>query len=278
VPDPDPKPAAKPDRPRRAAWQPFTGPGVAAFAGASTGRTVGFLLAFACAAALALGVTVRTAWWPVIGSAADAFPEAGASIGLGRLVWPRPDSAVLAQGPALGIAVRPAGSDSPGRTADLQVELAARGVRVAGVAGYLELPWPREWAVALDRNDVVAAWGAWRRPLLCLVAALVLACLPACWTVLAALHALPCRLLAWILRRELSLAGAWRLAAAGLLSGATLLSAAFLAYGFGFLPWTGLVAAFALHTVTGWLWTGWGLLELPPRKPRRPPSANPFAG
>jgi hypothetical protein len=225
---------------------------------------------------LAAGWSLRVAWWPVFERAAESFPETGASVTNGNFVWPEPQPRILADAPHLGIAVRPDATEPPGRIADLQLELTPSHVRLAGVAGFVELPWPPDVALPLGRHEAVAAWGAWRRPLLAAATTATATGVFLLWTVLATALAIPARIAAWILRRELTLSGSWRMAAAAMLAGSVVMFAGVFGYTVRLLSWPGLAAVLAGHVLIGGLWLVWGILERPAAAKKEKAAKNPF--
>ena len=116
--------------------------------------------------ALTLGWALHTTGWPVMDHAVREFPEQGPALARGRFVWPEPTPRVLADSPHLAVAVRPGESEALGRTADLQLELLPGTLRLAGIAGFVDLPWPATVDLPLGRLEARAAWEAWRRPVL----------------------------------------------------------------------------------------------------------------
>ena len=275
---PDP---ARPPAPRRArgAWHPFTGGGIAAFADATARRVLLFMVVFAAATAGSFAWVLWTGWWPVFDQAAAAFPGDPAVLSAGRLAWPDAVPRILADSPQFGIAHRPEDAEPAGRTADLQLELTRTHLRLAGIAGFVDLPWPQELSLSLDRRGAVAGWGAWRWPLLAGLFGIAAVLLLALWTLLATLHAVPAWLAGLIFRRSLSLSEAWKLCAAGTLIGGSVLGAALFGYSVRLFPWPILAAAAAAQLVPVWIWTAWAVIERPARPPKetpRPKAKNPF--
>lgn len=277
APDPSTQACAAPATPRRGpgAWQPVTGSGLARFADAGTGRTLGFVAAFALAASLVLGWTLLTAWWPVVDRAIGELPEQGPTLARGRLGWPGAPARILADSPHLGIAVRPDDRSPPGRTADLQVELMPGALRVAGIAGFVEWPWPADWDLSLVRLEARAAWEAWRRPALTAVVGGVAAALAATWCVAAVALALPLRLMAFVLGRRLTLGGAWRLASAAFAGASPVLGLGLAGYALRWLPWPALAVVAGAHLVGALLQLCWGLWSRPGADASSP-KRNPF--
>lgn len=265
----------KPAR-KAGAWHPFTGAGIARFADASVWRTFTFLGIFAAATGLLTGWSLRITWCPVLERAAEAFPENGAALTNGTFVWPESQPRILADAPHLGVAARPDATEAPGRIADLQLELTPKTLRLAGVAGFVEVPWPSEIEMPLGRHEAVAAWGAWRRPLLATVVAGSTAYLFLTWFLLATIYTLPLRLAGWILRRDVTLGGCWRMSAAALLTGCTVMGFATFAYAVRVLTWPVLAGIFAAHFVVGWAWLAWGLFERPAAAAKAAVPQNPF--
>ena len=260
---------------RLGAWQPLTGGGIAAFAEATFTRTLGFQLLFALLAAVAVTWSVRQAWFPPFRTALTELPENAAEIRAGRLFWPDTNAVTLGENPQLAVAVDPADTGDLGRSADLQVELHARELRLTGLFGEQSLPYPPELQIPLDHRGGPAAWGAWNWVGLVFVAAAVVVTLFATWWLTATGLAPFLWLAAFILRRELTLGGAWRLVAAAWLPATMLLMASIVLYSLNGLRLTGLALAAAAHLVLVPLWLLWALLMLPDRTRKKQPK-NPF--
>jgi hypothetical protein len=263
---------------RRAAgaWQPFTGGGLARFADAGMARTLAFVLTFALATGLTLGWTLHAAWWPVVDRAILELPEEGPTLGRGRLDWPGVTAGILADSPHLGIAVRMDERSPLGRTADLQVELLPGALRVAGIAGFIEWPWPAHWELSLGRLEARAAWEAWRRPVLATAVGAVTALLASAWCLIALALAVPIRATAFLLRRRTGLGGCLRLAAAALSGASPVLGLGMAGYALRWLPWPALAVVTGAHLLVACLQLLWGLLSRPGNDdgPGRP--VNPF--
>lgn len=261
------------------AWQPFTGRGLAAFVPASFGRVMALQLMAAGGIALLVVSALRVTWVPVLANALPALPESAGIVG-GRLVWPETSARRLAENPWLSIVVRPesAGSDVPGQSADLQIELHPGHLRLTGVFGLLERPYPRTWRVDLGRIAVTAAVKAWYMPGCWIVAGAVGVFLLVSWWGLATLYTPAAWILARLTGRAISLPEAWRIAAAALFSGAALGAFGVAAYASGAIRLPGLIVTQVLHVPVPWVWLLWGLLSLPtgPARPRVR-KENPFA-
>jgi hypothetical protein len=257
------------------AWQPLTPAGVAAFAGATLGRL--FLVQFIVAlmAAGAILWFLGSGWFPVIATAVDRLPD-DAVIRSGRLNWSGVSPHILAENRFLAVVIDPPHSGQARVPADLQVEFGWTDVRFSSFLGYLNMNYPRGWAVALGRAEARPWWGAWSPPILALVAGAVVAWLMFIWLVLATLYAMPVWLAGFFMNRHLSLGGSWRLASAALMPGAVLMVIAILMYRLGWLDPVRVLVAAALHLVVGWIY----LILSPVFLPRHPEVAgvarNPF--
>lgn len=271
---PEPEPAVSPP----AAWQPFTSRGVAAFAAVGANRL--WLLQI-LVTLISAGVAVwflSTAWFPQVRQAIRSLPDEGVIEG-GRLRTTLPAITTLAEGPLLGLVVN---------LNDLQDAVAASDVRVEfhrdhWVAGTLfgarAFPYARGWTLQFNRAELEPWWGAWEPILLGLTAVGVAIVLPLVWAVLASLYCLFVRPAAYLLGRQATWAGGWRLCAAALMPGALLMNLALVFYGLGALDLIRLVIVAALHLVVPWFYLVFGTLALPSRPAPRAavPAPNPFA-
>ena len=258
------------------AWQPFTGGGVARFAQAGIWRTWIALGTASLAVGTAFGWMLLSTWWPVVQQAASRFPETPVLLRSGRLDWKEPTARLLAEGPQLGIAHRPAGSEPVGLTADLQAELTPTHLRIVGIAGFVDLPWHRDLELELDRRDALAGWGAWRLPVLAVATVGMAALVFLVGVSLATVLCLPVWLVLLPFRRGPGPGGAWKLVAAADAPAALLLAAAFAAYSFRWISWPGLLLAVAGHPLVTLGLLTWSLFHVEPAA--RSTEPEPFGG
>jgi len=258
-------------------WQPITFGGVAAFSRASFGRLllVQFIVAMLFAASV-LCFLVST-WFPAVQKAIARLPDR-AAIHRGQLEWNSPSPVWLSEGPFLSIFVDVVGESRSGQSADLQLELERNAFKICSLFGCLAVPYPKNWSIALSRAEVEPWWGAWRPFLLVGAVAGVVICLLAGWLGLAALYSLPLRLVAFYSDRKATWVACWRVAGAAQLPGALLMSCAMFLYGFNRINLVGLLCAWLLHLVIGWIYIGMAPARLPRLAggPRR--GGNPFGG
>jgi hypothetical protein len=270
--------------------QPLTFGGVAAFAPASTGRLLLFQAAIALLAALAVAFLFESACVPVITQTIQGLPASGAIVD-GQLSWTQARPLRTVGSTFLWISIDPGDTLEPSEGADLEVELGKHQLRVRSVFGYLAVPYPNGYTIALNRNEVEPWWGAWHPAVTTGLGAATLVGLLVIWEILASLYAWPVRLISFYADRDLSWSGAWRLAAAALLSGAMFLVLALVAYACHQLNLMQLLAAAVLHFMIGWVYVLFAPFGLPrcvhtasaqpanPFKPTTPGQPDdPFAG
>jgi hypothetical protein len=258
-----------PGRSSRTAWQPFTFGGVAAFASASSARVWGLLLLTGLFLGWGAVSYLRTACYPAVETAIQRLP-AGGEIRNGVLVWPAHGVTELANTRLLSLVVNPESAPVPGQGADVAFELTARTLAAQSLFGYWVLPYPVGARVSLSRAELEPLWAAWRPhvrvvlPVGLVVAVLLL------WMALATLVAPVLRLLAAVLRREVTLGGCWWLALAALVPAGCGTAFGLLLYASrGFhLPDT-LITWLLAHLYTVVLWCG-APFSLPPRQPSSP--------
>ncbi len=261
---------------RWGAWQPFTGRGVSAFATASVTRTLALQLLFAVVTAAVVVWSLRHTWFPAVVSALPQLPTTGAEIRAGQLRWPDTEPRLLAERPQFSLSVDPAGTGEAARTGDLQLELRSGGIRLEGLFGHQQLPYPPDATVPLDRTGATAAWFAWNTAILALAGIATGVTVLAIGWILATTLSVPAWTLAWMLRRESTLGGAWRLSLAAGMTGSVVFCQGLLLYATAWIRLPGLAVVVLLQVPVVLLWLGWGILSLP-RRGRRPSGpANPF--
>jgi hypothetical protein len=182
---------------------------------------------------------------------------------------------LLADSPHLGVAVRPSNLDLLGRTADLQLELLPETLRLAGIAGFVDLPWPATTTLPLGRLQAQAAWDAWKRPVLAALIVTAGTAMMLIWSLLALTLALPLRIVAFLLQKQITLGGCWRLSAAASMSGSLVLNLGLGGYVMRWLPWPALAAVVVIHLLVNGLSLSWGLVSRP-KKSRAASVPNPF--
>lgn len=242
------------------AWQPLTFGGVARYGFDWVGK-----LLFACFIVSLLTASVvfwavNRAWFPVIEEAIAHLP-AGAEIRGGRLTAPGPVR--LAENLFLSISLDPVDEAAAPSLADIQVTLKPGHVRFRSLFGVELLPYRPEWTVPLGRSDWEARWPAWKPAFIGYLFLGTIVALFASWISLGILYALPARLMAFILKRSLSLWGAWKLSVAAMIPAAILMSVVLGVYGLGQIRVAELLLAWALHFLVGWIFIVGAVVRLP---------------
>ena len=249
--------------PSRAAWQPFTFGGIAAFAQARLGR---LLLVELLAAVLVSGSAVRflhRAYSPVMLETIQKMPET-AKIADGHLAGF--DATLIAKTKFLAIAVTPEASGQIGQSADIQIQFRPTDFRVGSVFRP-DLGWKFDYGpgatLNLSRSNLEPWWGAWHPILLATAGLAILALLFGIGAAVALIYTVPAKFIAWFGDRQLSWGGAWRLGSAALLPGALLMGAATLLYGWQAVDLIGLAFFFVAHTLMGWVYVAGGAWACP---------------
>jgi hypothetical protein len=286
--------SATPETPGRFAWQPLTPAGVAAFANASFRRLAAITAVVLLVLGLSLAFFVATAWLPVIDRSLAELPQ-GILLHQERLTFLNPQPRMLAEGPALSLALTPGRSVGLGSLSDVEIEFGDRHIFICSLLGCLVAPYPgTAEPVALERMEVQSWWGAWRPAIWfgLTLAALIPAVVA--WLFQATLYAVPLWMIAFFKDRNLNLPGAWRLAAAAVLPGMLFLSIAIVSYGLQVLDLVRFLACITVHLLVIWTFAVAAVFRLPRyvvpglegrSNPFTPPeedapapaSANPFA-
>jgi hypothetical protein len=236
------------------AWQPLTFGGVAAFADARMGR----LLAAELVAAIMVAVCgvwfLHRAYCPVILQAIQKMPDT-ARVTQGALQGV--PATLMAESKFLAIAARPRSGGDIGQDADVQIELRQNDFCAGSIFWPdwgLNFPYQQGKALNLGRSNLEPWWSAWQPVLLTAVGAGTVVFLLLTWAVLALIYMAPAKFIAWFADRNLSWAGAWRLASASLLPGAAVLTGAIILYGWSVIDLVGLSFFFTIHIILGWVY------------------------
>lgn len=257
------------------AWQPFTPQGVAAFAAAGYGRALALLMVFGLLIGMVMTWFVRGAWFPALAQAAAALPRTG-EIRDGRLHVEVPQSLPLAGNRYVSLAIDLQHTGEQTLPADLEIEFGAAEVRLRGMLGYVDVPYPRALAAPFHRAEAVPWWGAWSQAILAGVWVGSTLGLMGIWSVLALAYVPLARVLAWLRGAPLGVGAAWRLCAAALMPGALMMTAAIALYGWGLMDVLrlGLVAVF--HVMVAWVYVPLAVGCLPRAQQTVPGGNNPF--
>jgi hypothetical protein len=265
----------RPDKPLtpREAWQPFTPRGVAAFANATLTRVVLAQLAVALLVAAAVIWFLRVAWFPVITEAVEHLPETG-MIQKGELKFSADSPVTLAANTRLAMVVDVMRAQSAGHAADIQVTFEKHRVAVCGALGCWWKSYDPNYAISFNRREVEPLWGAWRGPILAMVAVCSLPALYMMWWSLALVYVPIIKIIAFFTDRAVTWRGAWRLSAAALLPGALIVALGLVLYGFGGVDAFRLMLLYLLHIVCGLAFIGTSPFFLPKFSAAR--AGNPF--
>jgi hypothetical protein len=249
---------------------------VAAFARAPRGRLFFVEILVALLASATVVWFLHTAWFPTIRKAIGQLPGRGV-IERGQLDYPSDGPALLAETDFLALRVIVEGRTSSDR-ADIQIEFDRAHARLCSLLGCWTRPYPRDYRLAFNREELVPWWGAWRPIFLGLAAVLMGFTLLSLWAALATVYAPVAWVMGYFADRDLSLAGSWRLASAALMPGALLLTLAILSYGLRLLDLPRFMIFAALHVAVGWVYLALAPLALPPASEAEAPArpANPF--
>src|SRR5690349_12436639 len=212
------------------AWQPLTPRGVAAFAHARLGRLFLVQLIFAVLAAGAIAWTLYTGWFRMITVAIDKLPPQGQIRG-GALMWEGDSPQTLAENRFLAITIDLKHEGEARSPAHVQIEFGRAYVKVFSLFGFVEAAYPRGYAIAFNRPELVPWWGAWTPPLLALIVGGVIVALFLIWALLASIYCWVAWLFAFFANRHLKLPQSWRLSGAALMPGALLMAVTIVLYG-----------------------------------------------
>jgi hypothetical protein len=269
-------PQQQPDKPLtpREAWQPFTPRGIAAFADASLTRVMLAQLAVALIVAASAIWFLRIAWFPVVTEAIQQLPATGV-IRQGALNFGGESPATLAENLQIAFVVDLSRSDSAGHAADIQVTFETNRLTLCGALGCWWKPYPPGYQISFNRPELEPIWGAWRGPMLAIVAFGTVACLYVMWWAVALFYVPLIKFIAFFADRVVTWRGAWRLGAAALLPGALIVALALVLYGFGVVDLFHFGLLYALHLLCGLLFVVTSPFFLP-KLSSIPTAKNPF--
>lgn len=255
---------------------PLTPRQVAAFAAAPLWRIGLTQLALALVLALMMVATVRDTWFADVRELIRRLP-ADAAIRGGELQWTNVTPARISEGRYLAVAVDPERTGALGQEADLTLLLGTTNLFCASVLGYVAVPYPTDYGIALGRADAAAWWGAREVFLAVAIGVGTGVFWLALWWLLASIYWLPAWLLGLFANRDLPPGSAWKLAAAAQLPGLLVFAFALVSYRFGWINLLRLGYGFGLSLGLAWFYLALAPL-LTPRAPDRPARENPFAG
>ncbi len=259
----------------RDAWQPFTPPGVAAFAAAPVGRLLLVQLIFAALAGISLTTFLTSAWFPVVTQATQNLPE-HAYIRGAHLVWAGESPVVLANNEWLALTVDLNQSERFRLPSDLQVEFSTESMRFLSLAGFLDVPYPTGWIIAFNRPELGAWWNAWEPFLAAGLGILTGLGLMALWPALATLYAVPAGIVCAFVDHESRFGAVWKMCCAAQLPGSLLMSFALLLYSLraiDLLQWLFVAAA---HLLLAWTYLFLAIFFLPRKPGSTAGKQNPF--
>jgi hypothetical protein len=259
------------------AWQPFTPRGAAAFAGAPLNRVCLFQALLAFLSALVVVWFLRTAIFPVVRDAIERLPDSGA-LSVGELRLPVPSLPHTAERGwfAIDLDLDQLVRSSDGH--DLELRFTRSGAQICTVFGCGFVPYRPEWKMPFNRSELRPWWDAWQPVLFGIAGFATLLLLPVVWWGLACLYCFVPRISAFFGDRALTLAGAWRIAAASLLPGATILCGGLVALGTGWIDPLRFLLVFVIHLVLPISYLVVAPLYVPIRTRVAPAAANPFDG
>ena len=266
----------QPDAPKKKfAWQPLTPGGIARFASVKPGRVLVVQFVFAVMACAVIMRIFYATWIPVMNQAVRELPMQG-EIRKGQLMMDNATPRILAENRFFGLAIDPRHVGEARTAAHVHAELGARGLNLYSLSGYVSFPYPSRARLALNHDETIPAWGAWRPATIAAVGGLALLWLFASWLILQAVYTVPVWAMGFLANRGLCLRGAWCVSGAALMPGALFFTLSLIVYGFGWLDLIQLAAAAAIHLVIGWIYLPFAIAKT--SKAQEKGEENPFSG
>lgn len=246
---------------------------MAAFANATLTRVVLAQFGVAVLVAVAAMWFLRVAWFPVIAEAIEHLPPTGI-IRRGELNFAGESPTTLAENAKLAVVVDEGRTASAGHSADIQVTFEKNRVSVCGAFGCWWKRYDPAYAISFNRRELEPMWGAWRGPILVIVALCSIAAMYVMWWSFALLYIPLIKFIAFFADRAVTWRGAWRLSAASLLPGAVIFALALVVYGLGGVDLFRFGLLYLLHLICGFAFVVTSPLFLP--KFSAPQPGNPF--
>ena len=263
-----------PKRPR--AWQPFTPRGIAAFASASGSRLLLVQVVMALLSALAIVWFAWYGWIPEIKEAIRNLPAEGVIERQQLKLHVNAALPLADKRGLLGIGADPENTGGAPLRSDLKIQLRKDQYEICFLLGCRTAAYPKGELIQFNRLDLEPRWEAWEPFLLAGLGLGSGGFIFVSWLVLAALYFPFILLFGYLRKREVSLGGSWRLAAAALMPGAVLLSIGIVCYGLGIIDMVRLFTLAILHLIIGWVYLGMAAATLPGKSPPQSP-LNPFS-
>ncbi len=259
-----------------AVWLPLTPARVARLAFAPVRRVLAIQALFAAGVGLAVAAFLASAWFPVVQQAVESLPEGGV-LRAGRLEWGGANPEPLAANAWLALSVDLQRSGLHRFPSDLHVEFARSDVRLLSLAGYLDVPYPGQYAIAFNRTVLEPWWDA-REPFLVVGGALLAALAAlASWMLLGCVYAVPGVAMGRFITTRMTFGAAWKLASAAQMPGGLAAAAAVFLYSLPAIDLVTFLFIFTAQFAAAWIYLFLALFFLPAKAPARVGQAvNPF--
>jgi hypothetical protein len=183
---------------------------------------------------------------------------------------------VLGETPVIALTVNAKEVRSPGTTSDLEVLFAPEGVRLSSLFGHWTLPYLRGWRMDVSKKAAESWWAAWRRAVVVVLWFTGSAGLILTNSGVAMITSAPVRFLGGLLRRALTVRGAWQMAVAASYPAQLVGVGALVLYGIGRLSLPGLAVAWAFHFLILGVYLLASPWQLPRMDKRGRAISNPF--
>lgn len=258
-------------------WVPLTPNGVAAYAGSPLKRVVVLQAISGTLCTLAIAWILVASVFPTLRQALQNLPDQGL-LTLGELRFPEntPFKHPLATSTWLAVDVDPTTTAHRNASRDLDLIFTRSEVRLISTLGTARIPYPPLWHLPFNRLEMLAAWEAWEGMLYGALLLASFATLMVSWWLLATVHCLLPRILAYFTDRELNLGAAWKLTAAALIPGAALMVMGLVALEADVMGGVQFALLFVIHFLVPIVYSLLATCHLPPRAIRTAHTKNPF--
>lgn len=254
---------------------PLTFSGAAAFSLRPASWLFLVWISLACLTSGAVLWFFHLRWIPVLEESVKSFPK-NLSIRTGRLHSLPPNFVLSKQNRFLSLTLHSDPEQTGDMTADFQLILTRKEIRLQSWFGALSLSYPDGQSISLAPDQIRPWWNARKALFTAAAFAFLTLGLLALWACLATCCCLPIAIVSFFAGRRIGLWDSWRLAGSATIPGTTIMTASIFLYGLHLLRLPGLLLAIVLCFFAGGVYA-LGSVAYLPRSRQSSARQNPFA-